>query len=104
MKKILLISILINFLFGSNKEINSNDLTYIVDSTDTVCAVTPESLVRDILTDINNKTVSSYKFSNSYGSMVSIEVEEDNEIYSLVLFSNITMCNFYKDRVKGWQK
>ena len=100
MKKILLISILTSFLFGSNKEINSNDLTYIIDSTNTVCATTPESLVTDILIDINNKTINSYKLSNSYGSMVNIEVEVDNEIYSLVLFSNLTICNFYKERVK----
>ena len=100
MKKVLLILILTSFLFGSNKEINSNDLTYIIDSTNTVCTTTPESLVRDILIDISNKTISSYKLSNSYGSMVNIEVEVDNEIYSLVLFSNLTICNFYKERVK----
>ena len=100
MKKVLLISILTSFLFGSNKEINSNDLTYIIDSTNTVCVTTPESLVTDILIDINNKTISSYKLSNSYGSMVNIEVEVDNEIYSLVLFSNLTICNFYKEMVK----
>ena len=100
MKKILLISILTSFLFGSNKEINSNDLTYIIDSTNTVCTTTPESLIRDIFIDINNKTISSYKISNSYGSMVNIEVEVDNEIYSLVLFSNLTICNLYKERVK----
>ena len=100
MKKILLISILTSFLFGSNKEINSNDLTYIIDSTNTVCTTTPESLVTDILIDINNKTINSYKISNSYGSMVNIEVEIDNEIYSLVLFSNLSICNLYKERVK----
>ena len=100
MKKILLISILTSLLFGSNKEINSNDLTYIIDSTNTVCTTTPESLVRDILIDINHKAISSYKLSNSYGSMVNIEVEVDNKIYSLVLFSNLTICNLYKERVK----
>lgn len=28
------------------------------------------------------------------------EIDVDNEIYSLVLFSNLTICNFYKERVK----
>ena len=100
MKKVLLTSILTSFLFGSIKEINSDDLTYIIDSTNSVCATTPKSLVTDILIDINNKTISSYKMSNSYGSMVNIEVDIDNELYSLVLFSNLTICNLYKERVK----
>ena len=79
MKKILLIFLLTSFLFGSNKEINSNDLTYIIDSTNTVCTKLPDEVKAKLFNSIKRDNLQTFKTVHSLGSMVEIDVNLEGE-------------------------
>lgn len=99
MKKILVFSLLVTSIYASviKGKVSIYDLTYVTDSTNTVCTKLPEEVKVKLFKGIKSGSINSFKTVHTLGTMTELDVNLDNEDYHIITFSNISMCRMYQE-------
>ena len=103
MKKIIVFSLLTVSLYASIvvSKVSVYDLTYVTDSTNTVCTKLPDEVKAKLFNNIKRDNLQTFKTVHSLGSMVEIDVNLDGEEFHIITFSNIDMCKMYQEIVSA---
>ena len=99
MKKIIVFSLLTISLYASIvvSKVSIYDLTYVTDSTNTVCTKLPDEVKAKLFNSIKRDNLQTFKTVHSLGSMVEIDVNLDGEDYHIITFSTLSMCRMYQE-------
>ena len=99
MKKIIIFSLLTISLYASIvvSKVSIYDLTYVTDSTNTVCTKLPDGVKAKLFNSIKRDILQTFKTVHSLGSMVEIDVNLDGEEYHIITFSTLSMCRMYQE-------
>lgn len=101
MKKILVFSLLTISLYASIvvSKISIYDLTYVTDSTNTVCTKLPDEVKAKLFNNIKLDSLQTFKTVHSLGSILEIDVNLDGEYYQIVTFSSLAICKAYQETI-----
>ena len=101
MKKIIVFSLLTISLYASIvvSKVSIYDLTYVTDSTNTVCTELPDEVKAKLFNNIKRDNLQTFKTVHSLGSMVEIDVNLDGEEYHIITFSSLPLCKMYQEIV-----
>ena len=101
MKKIIVFSLLTISLYASIviSKVSIYDLTFVTDSTNTVCTKLPDEIKNKLFNRIKRDNLQTFKTIHSLGSMVEIDVNLDGEDYHIITFSSLPMCRAYQEIV-----
>ena len=101
MKKIIVFSLLTISLYASIviSKVSVYDLTYVTDSTNTVCTKLPDEVKAKLFNSIKLDNLQTFKTVHSLGSMVEIDVNLDGEDYHIITFSSLPLCKMYQEIV-----
>ena len=101
MKKIIVFSLLTISLYASIvvSKVSIYDLTYVIDSTNTVCTKLPDEIKTKLFNSIKRDNLQTFKTVHSLGSMVEIDVNLDGKDYHIITFSSLPMCRAYQEIV-----
>ena len=99
MKKIIVFSLLTISLYASIviSKVSIYDLTYVTDSTNTVCTKLPDEVKDKLFNSIKSDNLQTFKTVHSLGSMVEIDVNLDGEDYHIITFSSLPLCKMYQE-------
>lgn len=99
MKKIIVFSLLSISLYAGviRGKVSLYDLTYVTDSTDTVCTALPEEVKVKLFKGIKSGSINSFKTVHNLGTMTEIDVNLEGEDYHIITFSSIPMCKMYQE-------
>lgn len=101
MRKIIVFSLLTISLYAGVVvgKVSLHDLTYVTDSTNTVCTTLPEEVKVKLFKGIKSGIIQPFKTVHQLGTMTELDVSLDNEDYHVITFSNISMCRMYQEVV-----
>ena len=101
MKKIIVFSLLTISLYASTvvSKVSIYDLTYVTDSTNTVCIKLPDEVKAKLFNSIKLDSLQVFKTVHSLGSIVEIDVNLDGEYYQIVTFSSLSICKAYQEMI-----
>ena len=109
MKKIIVFSLLVTSLYAGIiiGKVSIYDLTYVTDSTNTICTKLPDEVKVKLFKGIKSGDIHSFKTIHDLGTMVELDVKLEGENYQVITFSNISMCKLYQeiiiaDKYDGW--
>ena len=99
MKKIIVFSLLTISLYASIvvSKVSIYDLTYVTDSTNTVCTKLPDEVKAKLFDSIKRDSLQTFKTVHSLGSMVEIDVNLDGEEFHIITFSSLPLCKMYQE-------
>ena len=99
MKKIIVFSLLTISLYASIvvSKVSVYDLTYVTDSTNTVCTKLPDEVKAKLFNNIKRDNLQTFKTVHSLGSMVEIDVNLDGEEFHIITFSSLPLCKMYQE-------
>lgn len=99
MKKILVFSLLVTSIYASvvKGKVSIYDLTYVTDSTNTVCTKLPDEVKAKLFNNIKRDNLQTFKTVHSLGSMVEIDVNLDGEEFHIITFSSLPLCKMYQE-------
>ena len=99
MKKIIVFSLLTISLYASIvvSKVSIYDLTYVTDSTNTVCTKLPEEIKIKLHKGIKRGSIQPFKTVHTLGTMVELDVNLEGEDYHIITFSNLSMCRMYQE-------
>ena len=95
MKKIIIFSLLSISLYAS--KVSLYDLTYVTDSTNTVCTELPNEVKTKLFNSIKRDNLQTFKTVHSLGSMVEIDVNLEGDDYHIITFSSLPLCKMYQE-------
>ena len=99
MKKIIVFSLLTVSLYAGIvvSKVSIYDLTYVTDSTNTICTKLPDEVKGKLFKGIKSGSIQSFKTIHNLGTMVELDVTLDGEDYHIITFSNVSMCRMYQE-------
>ena len=99
MKKIIVFSLLTISLYAGVVvgKVSLYDLTYVTDSTNTVCTKLPDEVKAKLFNNIKRDNLQTFKTVHSLGSMVEIDVNLDGEEFHIITFSSLPLCKMYQE-------
>ena len=103
MKKIIIFSLLTVSLYAGIvvSKVSIYDLTYVTDSTNTVCTKLPDEVKVKLFKDIKSGNIKSFKTIHTLGTMTELDVNLEGKDYHIITFSNIDMCKMYQEVVSA---